>query len=91
MECSLDRIHEKNFFFSFDSDSLGLKGLILYAQGKKTEAFDSVKKGIQSDIVNPMAWQCLGMLHRSEKQYLGILNSFNKRFISQHFSFPQNL
>lgn len=48
---------------------MGLKGLILYAQNKKTEGFDWVKKGIANDYSSYLCWQCYGMLHRAEKNY----------------------
>eukprot|EP01114_Cavostelium_apophysatum_P002126 TRINITY_DN1184_c0_g1_i2.p1 TRINITY_DN1184_c0_g1~~TRINITY_DN1184_c0_g1_i2.p1 ORF type:complete len:462 (-),score=148.78 TRINITY_DN1184_c0_g1_i2:96-1481(-) len=55
--------------FPEHGETLAMKGLTLNCLGKKTEAFDLVRKGIKNDLTSHVCWHVYGLLYRSDQNY----------------------
>lgn len=52
------------------ADTLAMKALILSAQDKKTEAFDTAKLALRYGIRSSMCWHVMGLIYRADRNYL---------------------
>lgn len=50
-------------------ETLAMKGLILNCLGKKTEAYDYVRRGLKNDLRSHVCWHVYGLLQRADKKY----------------------
>lgn len=46
-----------------------MKGLTLNCLGRKSEAYEYVKRGLRNDLRSHVCWHVYGLLQRSDKQY----------------------
>lgn len=51
-------------------ESLCLKGLLLFHNGRQSEAHVSIKEGLKQDSRSSTSWQMLGLLYREENNFL---------------------
>ena len=47
-----------------------MKGLLLNCMSKKTEAYEFAKKGLKADLRSHVCWHVLGLIYRSDRNYL---------------------
>jgi len=63
--------------FPEHGETLAMKGLTLNCMDKKTEAYELVKKGIKFDITSHVCWHVLGLLYRSDRDYVEASKCYN--------------
>ncbi|GMH43697.1 hypothetical protein BSKO_11619 [Bryopsis sp. KO-2023] len=63
---SADQILKK---FPNHGETLAMKGLTLNCLEKKEEAYEYVRKGLQSDVKSHVCWHVYGLLYRSDRLY----------------------
>lgn len=50
-------------------ETLSMKGLILNSMGKRTEAFEYVKRGLKNDVRSHVCWHVFGLLQKADHKY----------------------
>eukprot|EP01111_Echinosteliopsis_oligospora_P003410 TRINITY_DN1540_c0_g1_i1.p1 TRINITY_DN1540_c0_g1~~TRINITY_DN1540_c0_g1_i1.p1 ORF type:complete len:881 (+),score=311.21 TRINITY_DN1540_c0_g1_i1:80-2722(+) len=68
-------------------ETLALKGLIYNAMEKKEEAMKACKSAVQNDIRNHVCWHALGVVHRSDRNYVEAIKCYTQGLKSD----PENL
>eukprot|EP00053_Salpingoeca_punica_P018371 m.179800 g.179800 ORF g.179800 m.179800 type:complete len:865 (-) comp17416_c0_seq3:198-2792(-) len=59
-------------------ETMAMKGLVLSGMGKKEEAFELAKAGLRNDIKSHVCWHVLGLLHRSDKNYVEAIKAYRQ-------------
>ena len=61
-----------------DLETLAMRGLILYFLGRKTEALESVRNGIQNNMKSHVVWHIYGLWQRYERKYDEAIKAYKK-------------
>eukprot|EP00271_Cylindrocystis_brebissonii_P017542 TRINITY_DN4604_c0_g2_i1.p1 TRINITY_DN4604_c0_g2~~TRINITY_DN4604_c0_g2_i1.p1 ORF type:complete len:965 (+),score=256.92 TRINITY_DN4604_c0_g2_i1:597-3491(+) len=55
--------------FPEHGETLSMKGLLLNAMERKTEAYELVRRGLKFDLKSHVSWHVYGLLYRSDREY----------------------
>ena len=59
-------------------ETLSMKALILNTIGKKTLAYETIKKGVSQNFNSFTSWHIMGLIHRSDKNYSEAKSAFSQ-------------